>query len=284
MPIVSDYYTRLYPPEVASVQSARLFDALNHLADAMRLRWHKDAGWLQFRSASYYDDRLKEVPNRLLARWAGSRRESARSATGTGPTLRAPAPALSLDDLIEIAQLSDQQLDAASMAEGAKEIWGLDEWDLARGAIQRRHLRFLSQCAPAQRQLAISPGGLAFTRMSLAQQQQFISLAFAYSQRPPDVRLEDLAGANLRVRYSLPGGFAWRAGAGPERPADELSVVWAPTREAALQAARRLDPQVGPEQIVPSERALTFLYTRGDPKTGLQAVAVRATLSDLTIW
>jgi hypothetical protein len=61
-------------------------------------------------------------------------------------------------------------------------------------------------------------------------------------------------------------------------------VVWAPTREAALQAARGLDPHVGPEQIVPSERALTFLYTHGDPKTGLQAVAVRATVSDLTIW
>src|SRR5205823_2390954 len=61
IPIVSDFYTRLYPPEAASVQGERLFDALNHLADAMRLRWHKDAStrdardaavWLQFRSAS----------------------------------------------------------------------------------------------------------------------------------------------------------------------------------------------------------------------------------------
>jgi hypothetical protein len=269
MPIVSDFYTRLYPAEATSAKGERLFDVLNRLADALRLRWHKEGSWLQFRSASYYDDRLKEVPNRLLVRWAASRRERS---------------ALSLDDLIEIAQLSDQQLDAASMAEGAREIWGLEEWDLARGSIPRRHLRFLGQCTPAQRQLAASPGGLAFTRMSLAQQQQFISLAFAYSPRPPDVRLEDLTAANLHVRYALPGGFEWRAAAGPERPADELSVVWAPTREAALQAARRLDPQVQPEQIVPSERALTFLYTHGDSESGRQAVAVRATLGDVTIW
>ena len=66
MPIVADFYTRLYKPEAVSVQDRPLFDALNHLADTMRLRWHKEGSWLQFRSTSFYDDRLKEVPNRLL--------------------------------------------------------------------------------------------------------------------------------------------------------------------------------------------------------------------------
>lgn len=28
----------------------------------------KEGDWLQFRSASYYDERRKEVPNRLLTR------------------------------------------------------------------------------------------------------------------------------------------------------------------------------------------------------------------------
>ena len=46
-----------------------LFEALNQLSDTMRLRWHKDGPWLQFRSTSFYDDRIKEVPNRLLVRW-----------------------------------------------------------------------------------------------------------------------------------------------------------------------------------------------------------------------
>jgi hypothetical protein len=175
------------------------------------------------------------------------------------------------------------------MAEGARELWGLEEWDLARGGVPRLHLHFLAQCTPAQRRLAIGPGGLPFTQMSLAQQQQYISLAFAYGPQPPDVRLTDLAEANLQVRYSLPGGYECGAAEGQQRPAEELSVVWAPTREAALQAARRLYPQVAPAQIVPSERALTFLYTRGDPKTGRRAVAVRATMSppafpEVSIW
>src|SRR5439155_10776343 len=63
--IVSDYYTRLFRPEEVSVQNLSLFDALNHLADAMRMRWRKDGKWLQLRSAGYFNDRLKEVPNRL---------------------------------------------------------------------------------------------------------------------------------------------------------------------------------------------------------------------------
>ena len=95
-----------------------LFDALNRIADTLRLRWTKDGEWLQFRSTSFYDDRLKEVPNRLLSRWSASRREHG---------------ALTLDDLIEIAQLSDVQLNAREMAKGALVLWGLEEWDLARG-------------------------------------------------------------------------------------------------------------------------------------------------------
>jgi len=40
----------------------------------MGLRWSlADGNWLQFRSAGYYNDRLKEVPNRLLTRWAAAR-------------------------------------------------------------------------------------------------------------------------------------------------------------------------------------------------------------------
>src|SRR5439155_23868177 len=56
LPIVADYYTRLYPASQVAVQNMRLFEALNRLTDTMRLRWSKDlvhgaGGWLQFRSA-----------------------------------------------------------------------------------------------------------------------------------------------------------------------------------------------------------------------------------------
>src|SRR5205085_735284 len=136
-PIVADFYTQLYPADTVRVKDRPLFDALNRLADSMRLRWSKDGGWLQFRSASFYNDRLKEVPNRLLTRWAAARRER-----GT----------LLIDDLVEIAGLSDAQLDAASMADGAKELWGLEEWDLACNRGVRSHLRWMSGLWLAQRE------------------------------------------------------------------------------------------------------------------------------------
>src|SRR5260370_23117591 len=109
----------------------------------MRLRWSKDSGareaglWLEFRSMSFYDDRLKEVPNRLLSRWAASRREQGL---------------LTLHNLCEIAQLPDAQLDGEEMAEGSRELRGLKEWDLARSKLLRPHLCFLAALTPDQRQ------------------------------------------------------------------------------------------------------------------------------------
>src|SRR5581483_4826440 len=89
--------------------------------------------WLQLRTTSYFNDRLKEVPNRLLNRWAASRRRNG---------------ALTVEDLVEIAQLTDAQLDSRTMAEGARLLYGLREWQLA-GA--RRHWRYLAGFTPEQR-------------------------------------------------------------------------------------------------------------------------------------
>src|SRR5207253_5497313 len=67
-----------------------------------------------FRNAGFYNDRLREVPNRLLRRWVASRREHG---------------ALTLDDLVEIAQLPDAQLDSHRSEERrvGKEC-GADVW------------------------------------------------------------------------------------------------------------------------------------------------------------
>jgi hypothetical protein len=286
LPIVSDYYTRLHKPEAVSLVNQPRFDGLNRVADAMRMRWNKDGSWLQFRSASYYDDRLKEVPNRLLARWAASRRQHG---------------ALTLDDFCEIAQLPDAQLEAEEMAKGASACFGLVEWDMARGNL-RQHLRFLAQMTPAQRQEAMSAQGLEFPRMTLAQQQQFISLAIDSDDEPLQ-SLEELEGATLRVEYSLPGWFTWRVPGLESLPGRDwlqwvvpLGLGWhgkrAPrpqvrerTREAALAAARRIAPQLSQEvvdamrqldprheavpivpddsQIVPTKRDLTVIYIPG---------------------
>src|SRR5205823_2393907 len=45
LPIVADFYTRLYSPAEVSVQNEPVFDALNWVADSMRLRWIKEGDW-----------------------------------------------------------------------------------------------------------------------------------------------------------------------------------------------------------------------------------------------
>jgi hypothetical protein len=247
LPIVADYYTRLAPLASVSVRDVPLFDALNRISDGLRLRWDREArgGWLQLRSATCYHDRLKEVPNRLLTRWAASRRQHG---------------ALQLDDLIEIAALPDAQLDAEEMAEGARLLFGLVEWDLGRNEHLRPHLRYLARFTPGQREETVSPTGLPFEKMPLPQQQQFITNAIVVGG--PLQSLDELAGAALRVDYTQPGWYEWRVPgpAGywlqwvmPLEPGDALTAtgkralrppVRERTPEATLAAARRIFPQV----------------------------------------
>jgi hypothetical protein len=258
LPIIADYYTRLYKPETVSVRNTSLFDALNQVGDTMRMRWRWQGGWLQLRTTGYYDDRLKEVPNRLLSRWAAERKRQGM---------------LSLDDLVEIAQLPDAQLDAESMAEGARECWGLPEWKLVgRGNARdlRRHLRYLAGFTPAQRREAMGATGLPFTRMPLAQQQQFISLALSPKALPLQ-SLEELAGATLRVEYTQPGWFQWGELGwggyfkwavplvlGPQGRRALRPPVRERTRESTLQAVRRVDPKI--------REALLEALRRNDPR------------------
>jgi hypothetical protein len=240
LPVVGDFYTKLYPPETLSVREQPLFDALSQIADTMHVRWRQDGDWLQFRSVSYYDDRLKEVPNRLLARWAASRKQHG---------------ALTLDDLVEIAGLTDAQLDASGTAEGARDCWGLVEWLLPRQGHFRPHLRFMASLTPAQRQEVMGPLGLPFVKLSLAQQQQFMDLALRFDEMPLQ-SLEELNGAAMRVEYTLPGGFEWIPPAtnwyqwavpivsGREGRRAILPAVQGRTPDEALAAARRLDPHL----------------------------------------
>jgi hypothetical protein len=157
------------------------------------------------------------------------------------------------------------------MAEGARFCFGLAEWDLACSGNLRSHLRYLAGFTPAQRQEALGGTGLAFTRMSLAQQQGFLQNALGSGAEGLQ-SLEDLAGATLRVDYTVPGGFEWR---GPDPAWRQWVVPVVPgrqgtravrpavrerTREAALQAARRVDPQADDAQIVPTTLKCTIIY------------------------
>jgi hypothetical protein len=268
MPIVADFYTRLFAPESVTLPEQPLFAALNRLADAMRLRWQKEAGatkgesaWLQFRSADFFIDRPKEVPNRLLARWSASRRRN-----GTLP----------LEDLLEIARLPDAQLDGREMAEGAREIWGLSEWELAGAEMLRPHLRFLSELTSEQRRMAQDAAGLPFGRMSLTQQQKYLSFLLMPGSEslPAPAALPDCV---LRVAYTQPGAFQWIQ---PGQPWYQIPTVVEPTPAAALEAARRIDPRANEDQIAPSMLDVIFLYLPKD----LSVMEARVLHGGSNVW
>jgi hypothetical protein len=274
-PIIADYYTRFYKLESVSARGQALFAALNQIGDTMRLRWNKEGEWLQFRSTSYYDDRLKEVPGRLLERWAAVRRQHA---------------GLRLDDLIEIAGLTDAQLAGAEMAEGAKKCYGLAEWDLARHHLILPGLRYLAGFTPEQRRKAERAEGLSFSEMTLAQQQGFMArrwpakLVGTDTPNPATLPpLEHLAGAVLRVDYRQPGGYEWRppgpyllrwlvpVDPGPEGRLIPRPMVRERTREAAIQALRRVDPQV--------RAAVLAAAGRNDPRFLAEPVSEEAQIA-----
>jgi len=266
--IVSDYYTKLFRPEDLLVQNQSRFEALNRLADTMRMRWRKEAGtrgvggWVQFRSTSFFNDRLKEVPNRLLNRWAAARRRNG---------------ALTLEEMVEIARLSDAQLDSDTMAEGARLLFGLVEWRLARDGFLRPNWRYLAGFSAEQRRATESAAGLPFRQMPLAQQQRFLALALGSASGGLDL-LEDLAGAALRVEYVPPVGFQLQGSQTSTLFDHGLDAprIWGQTREAALQVARRMDPNVTAAQIIPAELGVTFTYRLGGPNARLTPMIVHA--------
>jgi hypothetical protein len=150
------------------------------------------------------------------------------------------------------------------MAEGARAQYGLMEWVLPSMENLRDQLRFLSEFTPDQRRQAQTLDGLRFSRMTLAQQRGYLTRAFYDGQNP---HLDDLGNAVLNVDYRLPGGFRWSP---PGRwHGFRPSPVRERAKEAALQAARRIDPRVEEAQIAPTQLDLVFLYTpnrQDDPR------------------
>lgn len=184
MDIVADYYTRLYVPSSVTVRDITLFSALNQLCDRMRIRWTRQEGWLQFRGTSFFNDRLKEVPNRLLTKWAEVQKRTGH---------------LSPEDLMEIAQLTDAQLDAKTSEEGARTLFGLEDWRQAAVVNLRTGWRFLAGLPSPLRQSAWSDSGVTYRQLPLSQQSKFIGLVFSSETDRSRATLEDIAPASLRV-------------------------------------------------------------------------------------
>ena len=183
--IIADQYLRLYAPAPFSFNHASLFDVLNRAGDALRMRWSKSDGWLQFRSLDFYYARPQQIPHRLLERWAQARRDRGM---------------LLPEDLAEIAQLTDLQLDSVSNAQAAVACYGLQEWPVARQEEGRPHWRLFAHLPAPQRQKALSAQGIAFREMPTALHRTFVMLA-EDSDGGVLPSEEEMKNARLRLIY-----------------------------------------------------------------------------------
>jgi hypothetical protein len=248
LPIVADYFTRLYPQAKSVVPKATLFDALCKEGDLLGVRWKLEGELLLCRSTSFFWDKLKEVPNRLLLRWQASRREHG---------------GLPLADLLEMATLSDQQLGSAKVAEAIQHCWSLPEWRFVGGGPLeqwglRPHAQFMAQLTEAQRQRVLEPNGLPASALTPAQQRALFQLFEAgrvARERQDgtdsyfDPRL--LPGSSFRASYVPAGWYLWEPPQStPQRPWPRpLATIAARTAEAALAAARQGYPAAQPSEV-----------------------------------
>jgi hypothetical protein len=256
MPIVADFYSRLHAVPAVTGEKARLFDALCRVGDTMGLRWRRDDGFLLARSTSFFWDRLKEVPNRTLARW-----RQAREADG----------ALPVAHVLEIAALSDQQLDSETVGKAVEHCAGIHEWGLFGKGVQRlgpspgdrrAFCRLLLLLSPQQLGQAAQPQGLPFTALTDQQQREFV-------RKDPY-----LMGTTIHTAYVRAGWFIWK----PVLPLgtdhqvySRFPVAAGRTPEVALQAARQVYPDARPEQIHRQRGTLAIWFTDAAGKTVREA-------------
>jgi hypothetical protein len=254
LPIVADYYTHLYPQAKVTAQKTTLFEALNHVCDVMRIRWRKDGAFLLGRSSSFFWDKQKEVPNRLLDHWQMDKQQ---------------AGGLPMADLIEMALLTDAQLDSEFVGDGIAHCRGLREWrtlgSVMGGYSSRPFLRLIADLNAAKRDQALAPTGLPTSALTPAEQSAFLNVMGPRIQGDPEQISRFLTGTRIRVSYAPEGYFAWVPIAGPTRPqqeAWEAPLCAGRTREAALAALRRIEPKAAEAEIMRSEGILYVTVVR----------------------
>lgn len=206
--IISDYYTRFYQPGEVTLKDVSLFDALNRLSDTMRDRWGKENDWFQFRSAGFFNDRPKEVPNRLFERWAESQRTHG---------------AFTVEDFIGIAQLTDMQLNADTTAQGAQLLFGLKQWRQVKS--MRSDWQFFGKLPSALRQAALTKKGLLYDQLPLRLRPTFLNQLFGPAVDKLQLEGNDLATASLTVEYALPDKPSGAEGTSPPEPKFSYNVT-----------------------------------------------------------
>jgi hypothetical protein len=247
LPIVADYYTRVYSLSSTTVKQASLFEALCQIGDALGVRWRKEGEFLLGRSTNYYWDRLKEVPNRSLLRWQREERDR---------------PGLSLESLQEMASLPDEALNSVTVAEAIHHCWGIEEWgivstDQVMGhALNRTKLRFLAELTPEHRRRALDTAGLSLMALTSHEQQGFLRVLQAMDrvadrESGGSFTLPTQGNPRFCVEYVPAGWYVWTPPDGtPERPwPHPLHRIIARTAAAALAAARQTYPEATADQV-----------------------------------
>jgi hypothetical protein len=257
LPIVADYYTHLYPVSKVTVERQPLFEALCKLGDALGVRWRKEGGFMVCRSTRFFWDRLQEVPNRYLQRWAQD-----RDASGGLP----------LADFLEMAGMSDPQLDGEAVAAGVEHYWGLREWACLGSPAGRQDARCLALLSPEQLRRAQEPAGLPFKELTPAQQQAIMRLqyekdeAIAGREAPPaSIRSpEEFARASLTAFYAPAGWYLALLPPGSAHDNPSWTGPWdyagGRTEAEAIAAAHRRYPRSSPQKV---RRARDGVFTAG---------------------
>lgn len=237
--IIGDSFAGAYGPRMLNAKDTPLFDVLCRDCDRMHVRWSRQNGFLRFRSVRYYRQRVLEVPNRQLERWA---------------TLRRSRGALTGDEIADIGRLTDAQLDSTAVLASAVGFYGLKEWALVLNPALRPHWQFLGALPAAQRQLAFSQPGLPSAKLPMKLEQRFRELAWTSPVALRQATYRDLGRANLRVEYIMP-------------PAAEPGAVNKDPSAASAERPGRsnsLRSQPGP----PIHWRVKFTYTYGGADGG----------------
>jgi hypothetical protein len=254
LPIVADAYTRLYVASRFKRQKVTTFEALCQLGDGMGVRWKKDGEFLLGRSTSFFWDKLKEVPDRLLVHWQEDRDRQG---------------ALPLEDLVAMAALSDEQVGSRTVGLGITHCRGLDEWGIIAGGPSiggellpeylRKQLRALTVLTAGQLRAAQTPQGLTLETVT-PPQREVLGRELGWG---PDGQ----QSPRLLVSYIPRGRYVWRPLISQERY-NTAGKFWprvsAATREEALAQARKYEPEVDPRSVTRTRGRLDIVIIRPD--------------------
>jgi hypothetical protein len=238
LPIVADYYTRMHRLAPVTVTGKSLFEALCTVSDAMGVRWKKEGDFVLGRSTSYFWDRLKEIPNRLLHRWIAD-----RDAHGGLP----------LADMLEMASLPDQQLDSVIVNEAITHCLGLRDWGQLRWPHARPSARLFAALTPDQQRRAFTPDGVPIQELSPAQKQVVMQFQHTIDQavarqngESTPISPENWRRVRVVARFCPAGWYQWTP---PDVQPVPMVQVAGRTAAEALAAARRMWSGASPDQV-----------------------------------